>query len=330
VANLTLSKWRGLAPFKNAYVKHFPEARQDAASITTLLHISDLHIGSAEASERLPRLQQLLRNMIEEVPKGQKVVTIISGDLLDSPQDSHYNSARAFIDVVRNLTPEPPVMVLGNHDVRNDGYLSENLRSAIRMPMDRIRWMEDRQLAFVCFNSVTGGKLAKGRIGPQQFADVGNEIDGKRNWKDYTLVGVLHHHPMPVDQPAWYAAPFYERVFDRFFDSTDALEDASDFNHFVGLRKFAAVLHGHKHIPRVAGIDRPSGVDPHRVAVFGCGSSVGKVRTKDNKVFLSLNRIDINHRAGSMTCRLMAERTLGAGMEKWESHEVLYGQRLES
>jgi hypothetical protein len=329
LSNLKLSRLRGLTPFKNAYIKQFPGAQQNAASITTLLHISDLHIGSAEAAVSLPRLQQLLRNMIAELPKGQKAVTVISGDLIDSPKESHYDSARQFMDVVRNLTAELPVLVWGNHDVRNDGYLSEDFRSAIRIPVDRIRWMDDRQLGLVGFNSVVGGKLARGQIGRRQLSDIGNDIDIKRNWADYTLVGVVHHHPMPVDQPSWYAPPFYERVFGRFFDRAEELEDAPEFNDFLGGRRFAAVLHGHKHIPRIAEIGGPQQIgNPHRIAVFGCGSSVGKVPTKDNKIFLSVNRIDINHRTSSISCRLMVERTLGAGMEEWEKHELLYAQRL--
>ena len=112
-------------------------------------------------------------------------------------------------------------------------------------------------------------------------------------------------------------------MFGRFFDKTDELEDAEDFKDFATSRNFAAVMHGHKHVPRVSEID-----GPHKVAVFGCGSSVGKVPTKDNRIFLSLDRIDINHETGRMSCRLMAERTLGAGMKEWEVHELIYSQDL--
>jgi hypothetical protein len=64
---------------------------------------------------------------------------------------------------------------------------------------------------------------------------------------------------------------------------------------------------------------------------LGCGSSVGKVPTNDGRIFLSINRIDVNHQTGSLSCRLMAERTLGAGMsqwDRWESHEILHAQAL--
>lgn len=326
LSNLKISRFHGLKAFEAEYFRRFPEARATAASITTLLHISDLHIGSTAAATSLPRLQQLLRDQIREIPNGQKVVLVISGDLIDDPKDEYYNSARQFLDAARDLTEEPPILVLGNHDVRTDGYLSENLRNAIKLPTDRVRWFDDQRLGLVCFNSVVGGRLAAGKIGPEQFADVGNEIDRKRDWRDHTLVGVLHHHPLPVDNPAWYAMPFYERIFGRFFEKTDQLEDAADFGDFVRQRRFAAVLHGHKHIPRVASIQGPP-----PIAVLGCGSSVGKVPTNDGRIFLSLNRIDINHQTGSLSCRLMAERTLGAGVsqwDQWESHEILHAQAL--
>ncbi|MET4034370.1 hypothetical protein ABIB94_009173 [Bradyrhizobium sp. JR7.2] len=183
LSNLKISRFRGLKTFEAEYFRRFPEARATAASTTTLLHISDLHIGSTEAATSLPRLQQLLRNQIHEIPNGQKVVLVISGDLIDDPKDEYYNSARQFLDTAQNLTEEPPILVLGNHDVRTDGYLSENLRNAIKLPTNRVRWFDDRPLGLVCFNSVAGGRLAAGKIGPEQFADVGNEIDHKRDWR---------------------------------------------------------------------------------------------------------------------------------------------------
>lgn len=323
VSNLKISRWRGLKQFKSAYLKRFPQAQQSTMAATTLLHISDLHIGSPEAATGLPRLQQLLRNTIAEVPKGQKVISVVTGDLIDSPKQEYHDIARQFIDILRNLTAEPPVIVLGNHDVRNDGYLSEDLRMAIRMPTDKMRWINDRRLGLVCFNSVIGGNLAKGRIGAAQLGDAGSEIDMNPDWREYTLIGVLHHHPVPVNQPDWYAKPLYERMFGKFFEKTDELEDAEDFRDFAKERRFAAVMHGHKHVPRVTEI-----LGPQNVAVFGCGSSVGKVPTKDNKLFLSINRIDVNHESGRMSCRLMVERTLGAGMKDWETHELIYSQRL--
>ncbi len=61
LSNLKISRFRGLKTFEAEYFRRFPEARATAASTTTLLHISDLHIGSTEAATSLPRLQQLLR-----------------------------------------------------------------------------------------------------------------------------------------------------------------------------------------------------------------------------------------------------------------------------
>jgi len=328
VSNLRLSHGGDLKSFEKEYVKRFPAARRSTKAITTLIHLSDTHIGSVEASKNIPRLQQLLRNSIAQVPPGQKIISVFTGDIIDSPNETYYDSARQFVDVLRNLTKEDdPIFVLGNHDVRKDGYLSENLRVALRMSTDKVRWIDDRRLGLVCFNSVLGGKLAKGRIGGAQFADAGNDIDRKGRWQEYTLIGVLHHHPIPVKQPDWYYKPFYERIFGSFFGKTDELEDAQTFRDFAIERKFVAIMHGHKHVPR---IDEIVEAAPRRkVAVIGCGSSVSKVPTKNNKIFLSINRVDINQETRRMSCRIMVERTIGAGMRDWEAHEIVYSRSIQ-
>ena len=75
---------------------------------------------------------------------------------------------------------------------------------------------------------------------------------------------------MKVTPPDWYKKPFYEQFRGSLFERTDELQDADTFLDFARQRSFTAVMHGHKHIPRLD-------MAPGDIPVFGCGSSVGKV-----------------------------------------------------
>jgi 3',5'-cyclic AMP phosphodiesterase CpdA len=291
---------------------------RSAGRRTHFLHLSDLHIGSKEASRRLPRVQQLIRNLLVEL-EGQgdaTIIPVVSGDLMDSPTEDFLDRVRAFLNFLNDLGTEDPFIVLGNHDVRQDGFLSEQLRQALQIPLTRLRVMECDQLAIVGFNSVISGKLARGFIGERQMIDVGNELD--RVPAKCTVIGVVHHHPTPVEIPEWYLRPFYERVLGGKFDKTDELEDAEIFVKYLESRSFAAVLHGHKHIPR---IDKT----PERgIPIYGCGSSVGKVPTKDGATYMSLNVITIDLGASKISGRLLGERLPGAGLVEERRHEVVH------
>jgi hypothetical protein len=213
--------------------------------------------------------------------------------------------------------------LLGNHDVRKDGYLSENLRMAMQID-DRaglVRWFEPHHLAIACFDSVRDGKLARGYIGERQFLDMGSRLDSKcRGDHGYMVIAALHHHPIPVEIPDWYARPFYERLLAGTFEKTDELEDADDFIAFVEQRQFAAVLHGHKHIPRLD-------ATPEGIPVIGCGSTVGKVGTRDRRPFMSINLLTINTSNGKLSARLLAERIAGGGLAEYKSHEIIWSAR---
>jgi hypothetical protein len=306
---------------KTQYYREFPELCSPAASRVTILHLSDIHLGSREASLRLPRIESILSTLIDDLDEaGRRVIPLVSGDLMDSPNEENLDRVRSFLGLLGRLGTERPVVLLGNHDVRNDGYLSENLRLAMQIDSRSasVQWFEDLRLGIACFDSVRGGKLARGSIGERQFLDMGCALDSRcRGQHDYMVLVAVHHHPIPVTVPDWYARPFYERILGNAFDKTDELEDAADFLGFVEQRQCAAVLHGHKHIPRLD-------ATPAGIPVIGCGSSVGKVKTSDRRPFMSINLITINRATGILSARLLAERIAGGGIAEYGSHEIVW------
>jgi hypothetical protein len=312
--------------FKQQYEATYPQVRPSPRSCLNIVHLSDLHIGSPEAGRRLPRVQQLIRNLIAEIGDAAQLLPIVSGDLMDNPEQEHLDRVRSFLDFLVNLGTSEPLTLLGNHDVRRDGYLADKFKVAMGLQGNpsRVVWFEDQKIAIACFNSVVDGRLARGYIGEQQLAFIGNELDRHRNWRDYALLSVVHHHPIPVQLPSWYVRPFYERIFGQWFEKTDSLEDAELFMRFSSRRSVKAVLHGHKHIPR---IDKCSVTN---IPIFGCGSTVGKVATQDRSTYMSINVISLDTSTGSMSARLLAERIPGEGLSEQKRHEAVHLSNMNS
>lgn len=282
-----------------------------------ILHLSDLHLGSQLARRRLSRVQTLIQSVVNELGEQSPIVPVITGDLMDSPSEENLGDVRTFMGFLSSLGIEKPIVVLGNHDVREDGWLSAQLEQAINISRAPVVWLDNYEVAVACFNSVNGGHLARGYIGEAELTYVGNAIDEHPDKSSvFTMVAALHHHPIPVERPSWYRKKWYERLLGAKFENTEALEDADIFLAWLQARGIPAVMHGHKHIPR---FDKRGGL-----AVIGCGSTVGKVETLESgQTYMSINVITIDRARNLIGCRLRAERIPGAGLEAGESHELV-------
>lgn len=300
----------------------FPDPTRARAKLH-LLQISDIHLGSAEAGLRITRTQQHIANLVEELRDGV-IVPVVTGDLMDSPCDKNLDSYRLFLHFLEGLGISPTLAVLGNHDVRKDGWLQRMLGKALQIPTTHgVTWYDEAGVGVACFNSVVDGRWARGFVGERQRIDVANALDKRRDTRDFAIVGVLHHHPLPVDTPDWQAKPFYERFLGDSFERTEVLEDADAFVNYVEGIEMAAVLHGHKHIPRVC--ETPNA----RIPVFGCGSSVGKIKTTNpNETCLSLNVITLDPARQHLTGRVLAERVVGGGLSVYQRHAIVYRRRI--
>jgi 3',5'-cyclic AMP phosphodiesterase CpdA len=250
-------------------------------------------------------------------------VPFVTGDMMDSPSDKNLDLVRLFFTFLKELNVAPPLAVLGNHDVRKYGWLQRILGKALQLPTTHgVHWYDEAKVGIACFNSVVEGHLAGGYIGARQLIDIANEIDGNAEHREFAIVGVLHHHPMPVEMPDWITPTFYERYFGKPVEKTTVLEDAAAFIEHVEAMPMAAVLHGHQHIPHIAETPRL------QIPIFGCGSSVGKVKTKNaSETCISINVISLDVGKQHLTGRVLAERVIGAGLSPIDRHAMVYRRR---
>ncbi len=180
-----------------------------------IAHLSDLHCGGPYF------VPNLMERAIREINGLQPDLVVCSGDLTTFGFKQEYAQAKDYLD---RLECEALVVVPGNHDSRNVGYVHfEELFG------ERSSVLRRDGVTVVAVDStepdLDHGQIGRGRYGwiEEQFAGA----DGLR-------VFVLHHHLLPV--------PGTGRERNVVYDAGDALECLQR----AGVQ---LVLSGHKHVP---------------------------------------------------------------------------------
>jgi 3',5'-cyclic-AMP phosphodiesterase len=193
-----------------------PEHEKDAKGRLTICQISDIHCGNARF------IPDLLDRTIIEVNRMNPAVVVVSGDLTDAGYREEFEEAAEFID---RIECEHIMVIPGNHDARNVGYLHfERLFGERRSVLD---------LDEVILVGVDSSEpdLNDGQVGREHYefiTETFTEAEGKLK------IFVVHHHLIPL--------PGTGRERNIVYDAGDVLQRLVDAG--VNL-----VLSGHKHVP---------------------------------------------------------------------------------
>jgi Icc protein len=181
----------------------------------TIAHISDLHCGGPHF------VPNLMERAISEINELAPDLIVCSGDLTTAGYKPEWIEAKTYLD---RFQCEAMVVVPGNHDARNVGYVHFEELFGDRSPVLRLR-----DVVVVAVDStmpdLDEGQIGRGNYGwiEEQFA-----VDAKLR------IFVLHHHLLPI--------PGTGRERNIVFDAGDAIECLQRAG--VDL-----VLSGHKHVP---------------------------------------------------------------------------------
>jgi 3',5'-cyclic AMP phosphodiesterase CpdA len=180
-----------------------------------IAHLSDLHCGS-------PHFQaDLLEQAIEEISGLRPDVVVISGDLTTDGYKREYEAAREFVD---RIECDDLIVVPGNHDSRNVGYIHFEEQFGPRASA-----LHKHGLTIVAEDS-SEPDLDHGQIGRVRYDEIERAFSKPADLR----VFVLHHHLLPI--------PGTGRERNIVYDAGDLLEVLLRSN--VDL-----VLAGHKHVP---------------------------------------------------------------------------------
>jgi Icc protein len=188
----------------------------DGEGRLTICQISDIHCGNARF------IPDLLDRTIIEVNRMNPAVVVVSGDLTDAGYREEFEEAARYID---RIECEHIMVIPGNHDARNVGYLHfERLFGERRSVLD---------LDEVILVGVDSSEpdLNDGQVGREHYefiTETFSEAEGKLK------IFVVHHHLIPL--------PGTGRERNIVYDAGDVLQRLVD----VGVN---LVLSGHKHVP---------------------------------------------------------------------------------
>jgi 3',5'-cyclic-AMP phosphodiesterase len=188
---------------------------QDGRPTYTIAHISDLHCGD-------PHFQpNLLERAIGEVNDMQPIAVVCTGDLTTFGFEQEYMAAREYLN---RLDCETIVVIPGNHDSRNVGYVHfEELFG----PRDSVTRVDG--LTVVAIDS-SEPDLDHGHVGRGRYRWIEEQFATPADLRIFAL----HHHLLPV--------PGTGRERNVVYDAGDAIESLQRAG--VDL-----VLSGHKHVP---------------------------------------------------------------------------------
>ena len=181
-----------------------------------IVHISDIHTAPSYL------IPDLMEGVIKSVNKIDPEFLIITGDLTGDGCELEFECAKDYID---QMEGKKKIIIPGNHDSRNVGYLCFEKVFGPRFKV------ENFQGVTVVGVDSTQPDLSDGHIGRDKYS----RIEKCFNTSDFKVF-TLHHHLIPV--------PNTGREVNIPIDSGDVL----DLITRCGVH---LVLCGHKHVPWV-------------------------------------------------------------------------------
>ncbi|ABG04619.1 metallophosphoesterase [Rubrobacter xylanophilus DSM 9941] len=182
----------------------------------TICQISDIHCGSPYF------IPDLLERSILEINDLDPTAVVVSGDLTNAGYRQEYEQAAEYI---RRFRCEHLMVIPGNHDSRNVGYVHFE-----RLFGERYSVIDFEDAIMVGVDS-SEPDLNDGRVGREHYGFIHESFAGA---EEKLKIFVVHHHLIPI--------PGTGRERNIVFDAGDVLELLAD-------TEVDLVLSGHKHVP---------------------------------------------------------------------------------
>jgi len=181
-----------------------------------ICQISDIHCGSPYF------IPDLLERSILEINDLDPTAVVVSGDLTDAGYRQEFEEAAEYI---RGIRCERIVVIPGNHDSRNVGYIHFE-----RLFGERYSILDFDEAVMVAVDS-SEPDLDDGRVGREHYEFIHETFAAA---EDRLKIFVIHHHLIPI--------PGTGRERNIIYDAGDVLELLAD-------TEVDLVLSGHKHVP---------------------------------------------------------------------------------
>ena len=197
-----------------------------------IAQISDIHCGESSFDG------DAMAAAIEEINRMEPDVVVVAGDLTAAGYQWEFEEAAGWLEQIRS----PKVIIPGNHDSRNVGYIHFEQLFGERFSRYRQVFEPERAtrlgatgLTIVAVDS-SEPDLNDGRVGREHYAWIKRQFSEPGD----LTVFVIHHHLVPI--------PGTGRERNIILDAGDVLAELTQLDIDV-------VLSGHKHVPYFWGVN---------------------------------------------------------------------------
>ena len=197
-----------------------------------IAQISDIHCGEISFDRRM------MSSTIERINAMRPDLVVVAGDLTAAGYEWEFQESKRWIDQIEH----PKIVVPGNHDSRNVGYVHfENLFGKrfkhFRQPFhpERAERLRASGFTVVAVDS-SEPDLNEGRVGREHYPWIKDQF----NHDDDIKIFVIHHHLVSI--------PGTGRERNIITDAGDVLAELTQLDIDV-------VVSGHKHVPYFWGIN---------------------------------------------------------------------------
>jgi 3',5'-cyclic-AMP phosphodiesterase len=191
-----------------------------------IAHLGSLHCGEATFSH------ELAASVAAAVNRCSPDLVVVAGDLTAAGYGREFEQASAWIDRIE----APTVVVPGNHDSRNVGYVHFTDRFGERFARRRME-LDPARAARLLVPGVTilgldstQPDLDEGHVGREWYRWI---LEQLRHPADFKIV-TLHHQLVPVPGSGL---------------ELGVVNDAGDLLHVLARAQVDVVLTGHRHVP---------------------------------------------------------------------------------
>ncbi len=186
-----------------------------------IAQLSDVHVGGGRYRE------ELLRTAIAEINEAEPDLVVVAGDVTDDGYPDQYPLAKQELEAI---ACREVVLVPGNHDARNVGYLRFEDTFGARDSRRRLTF-DGSEVALVAVDT-SKPDLDEGEVGREHYPWIEEAFAGPADLR----VFVCHHHLMPIPGTG------RER---------NQVRDAGDVLSLLRQAEVDLVLSGHRHVPFV-------------------------------------------------------------------------------
>ncbi len=285
---------------KTRFSDAFPEVFSQRPKTFHILHLSNIFLGKRSTAFRLQRLKHCIRSLIEELGEDNTIQPVITGNLLASPSEEHIEITRSFWQFLSSMGTQPPLFSFGSCDVRQDGNINDNYRTAIEFQNAKVSWFDAENIAIINLNTVVNGNQQHGSIGAEQIEIIDYEIKRKQTNQDFKFIILMHHSPVTNPSYRQHNKDFYQKISGPQTEAGQAnLENSQLLSTLIEQYPVIALLHSHPQEPCISSL-KPS------IPAIGCGHSIGIQSQMDGQIYFSINSLSINTETNKLSTRLYA------------------------